>query len=72
MCNAIYVAAILVALITALTVLRIKAPSSPNAEMLADALNRLDSPRSGHAPRTPKTSGTPPRPRAASNPALSS
>ena len=39
MCNAIYAAVVLVALIAGLTFLRIKEAKSPNAELLADLLN---------------------------------
>lgn len=38
MCNAIYAAAVLAALVVGLTVLRVREGRSPNAELLADLL----------------------------------
>jgi hypothetical protein len=38
MCNAIYAAAVLAALVVGLTVLRVREGRSPNAELIADLL----------------------------------
>ena len=59
MCNAIYAAAVLAALIAGLTLLRIREGRSPNAELLTDLLN--DKP-AGIASRPADSGEVAPRP----------